>query len=167
MFSRSVKICRRENLLCKFSVQCIFSNFRKYNFLKFEKYIKSNQKRYLIDLNLFEPIINSLDHTIHKSNLKEFFIDDFIHDLQRYMLRQNFDYDYSKLPKSIIFEIDYIEDGFTSCLDTSQKHSEKYCIPSGLLDESAKKADYIQFDVLNILQFLILTKKILTNFNKK
>ena len=62
------------------------------------------------------------------------------------MLRQNLDYDYSKLPKSTIFEVDYIEDGFASCLDTSQKHPEKYCIPSELLDESAKKADYIQFD---------------------
>ena len=97
-------------------------------------------------LNLFEPIINSLDNVIHKSILKDSFIDDFIHDLQRYMLRQNLDYDYSKLPKSTIFEVDYIEDGFTSCLDTSQKHSEKYCIPPELLDESAKKADYIQFD---------------------
>ena len=35
-------------------------------------------------LNLFEPIINSLDNVIHKSNLKDSFIDDFIHDLQRY-----------------------------------------------------------------------------------
>lgn len=97
-------------------------------------------------MNLFEPIINSLDNAIHKGNLKDSFIDDFIHDLQRYMLRQNLDYDYSKLPKSTIFEIDYIEDGFASCLDTAQKHSEKYCIPSELLDEFAKKADYIQFD---------------------
>ena len=77
-----------------------------------------------IVLNLFEPIINSLDNAIHKSNLKNSFIDDFIHDLQRYMLRQNSDYDYSKLPKSTIFEVDYIEDGFASCLNTSQKHSK-------------------------------------------
>lgn len=117
-------------------------------------------------MNLFEPIINSLDNAIHKSNLKDSFIDDFIHDLQRYMLRQNLDYDYSKLPKSTIFEVDYIEDGFASCLDTSQKHSEKYCIPSELLDESAKRADYIQFDGKNIQQLLILIK-ILISFNKK
>lgn len=83
------------------------------------------------------------------------------------MLRQNLDYDYSKLPKSTIFEVDYIEDGFASCLDTSQKHSEKYCIPSELLDESAKKLIIFNLMVLNILLFLILTKKILTNFNKK
>ena len=62
------------------------------------------------------------------------------------MLRQNLNYDYSKLPKSTIFEVDYIEDGFASCLDASQKHSEKYCIPSELLDESAKKADYSQIN---------------------
>ena len=97
-------------------------------------------------MNLFEPIINSLDNAIHKGNLKDSFIDDFIHDLQRYMLRQNFDYDYRKLPKNTIFEVDYIENGFASCLDTAQKHSEKYNIPSGLLDESALKSDYIQFD---------------------
>lgn len=51
------------------------------------------------------------------------------------------DYDYSKLPKNTIFEVDYIENGFASCLDTAQKHSEKYHIPSELLDESALKAD--------------------------
>lgn len=64
------------------------------------------------------------------------------------MLRQNLDYDYSKLPKSTIFEVDYIEDGFASCMDTSQKHSEKYCIPSKLLDESAKKYDTLIWMVI-------------------
>lgn len=62
-----------------------------------------------MDLNLFEPIINSSDNAIHKSNLKCSFIDDFIHDLQRYILRKNSDYDYSKLPKSTIHEVDYID----------------------------------------------------------
>ena len=99
-----------------------------------------------MDLNLFEPILNNLDNAIHKTNLKDSFVDEFIHDLQRYILRQNLDYDYSKLPKNTIFEVDYIEDGFASCLDTSQKHSEKYQIPEELLNKSAKKADYIQFD---------------------
>lgn len=99
-----------------------------------------------MDLNLFEPIINNLDKSIHKTNLKDSFIDEFIHNLQRSILRKNLDYDYSKLPKSTIFEIDYIEDGFASCLDTAQNHSEKYHIPEELLDESAKNADYIQFD---------------------
>lgn len=55
-----------------------------------------------MDLNLLEPIINSLVNSVHKSNLKNSFIDDFIHDLQRYMLRQNLGYDYSKLPKITI-----------------------------------------------------------------
>lgn len=96
-------------------------------------------------MNIFEPIINNLDNAIHKSKLKDTFVDDFIHDLQRYILRQNMNYDYSKLPKNTIFEVDYIEDGFASCLDTAQKHSEKYIIPFELLDESALKSDYIQF----------------------
>ena len=97
-------------------------------------------------MNLFEPIINSLEHTIHKSNLKDSFIDDFIHELQKTISKQNIDYDYRKLPKDTIFEVDYLESDYASCLDTSQSHSEKYYIPSELLDESAKKSDYIQFD---------------------
>lgn len=97
-------------------------------------------------MNLFEPIINNLDNAIHKTNLKDTCIDYFIHDLQKYMLRQSMDYDYKKLPKDTIFEVDYIESDYASCLDTSQRHSEKYYIPSELLDTSAKKADYIQFD---------------------
>ena len=99
-----------------------------------------------MDLNLFQPLINNLDNTIHKTNLKNSIVDNFIHDLQRYMLRQNMDYDYRKLPKDTIFEVDYLEDDYASCLDTSQKHSEKYTIPIELLDSSAKTADYIQFD---------------------
>lgn len=90
--------------------------------------------------------LNSLDNTIHKTNLKDSFIDDFIHDLQRHMLRQNLDYDYTKLPKNTIFEVDYIEEGFASCLDTNQKMSEKYWIPEELLDVSAETSNYIQFD---------------------
>lgn len=74
------------------------------------------------------------------------------------MLRQNLDYDYSKLPKSTIFEVSYIEDDFASCLDTSQKYSKKYCIPSELLDKSAKKLIIFNLMLLNILLFLILTK---------
>ena len=120
-----------------------------------------------MDLNLFEPILNNLDNAIHKTNLKDSFVDEFIHDLQRYILRQNLDYDYSKLPKNTIFEVDYIEDGFASCLDTSQKHSEKYQIPEELLNKSAKKLIIFNLMVQNIQQFLILTKKILTNFYKK
>lgn len=81
-----------------------------------------------MDLNLFDPIINSLDTAIHKSNLKDSFIDDFIHDLQIYILRQNLDYDYTKIPKSTIFEVDCIEDVFAYCLDTAQKHSENIFI---------------------------------------
>ena len=108
------------------------------------KHIKSKKGGFY--LNLFEPILNNLDNAIHKTNLKNSFIDEFLHDLQRSILRQHMNYDYTKLPKDTIFEVDYIEDGFASCLDTSQKHSEKYHIPSELLEQSALNADYIQFD---------------------
>ena len=81
-----------------------------------------------MDLNLLEPILNTLDKTIHKTNLKDSFVDEFLHDLQRSLLRNNLDYDYKKLPKNTIFEVDYIEEGYASCLDTSQKYSEKYYI---------------------------------------
>ena len=97
-------------------------------------------------MNLFEPILRNLDNAIHNSNLKDSPIDDFIHDLQKHVAKQNVDYDYRDLPKDTIFEVDYLEPDYASCLDTSQEHSEKYYIPSELLDESAKKADYIQFD---------------------
>ena len=77
-------------------------------------------------MNIFEAIINNLDNAIHKSKLKDTFVDDFIHDLQRYILRQNMNYDYSKLPKNTIFEVDYIEDGFASCLDCTKTFRKIY-----------------------------------------
>lgn len=99
-----------------------------------------------MDLDLAYSFVKNLDNTIHKTKLKDTFIDEVIHDLQRYILRRNMDYDYAKLPENTIFNVDYIEPEYASCLDIAQHPSEKYCIPIELLDESAKQAAYIQFN---------------------
>lgn len=59
---------------------------------------------------------------------------------------KNNDFGYRNLPRDTIFYVDYIEDGFASCIDTTKKYSEKYEIPISLLDNSVKGGTYIQFN---------------------
>ena len=59
---------------------------------------------------------------------------------------KNNDFDYRNLPRDTIFYVDYIEEGFASCIDTTKKYSEKYEIPISLLDNSVKGGTYIQFN---------------------
>lgn len=103
-------------------------------------------------MNLYN-FLDSIDLTLEK-NLKSYdnsFVDKFIDELKfslyQYNVAQNTNIDYKKLPKNTIFYVDYIEEGYASCIDTSQKYSEKYEIPSNLLDSSIKiGGSYIQFN---------------------
>ena len=97
-------------------------------------------------------ILNSVDLVLER-NVKSYgnsFIDKFIDELKYYffMKQPNFkNLDFDELPKDTVFYVDYIEEGYASCLDTNQKFSEKYEIPQSLLDDSIKcGGTYIQFD---------------------
>lgn len=97
--------------------------------------------------------LDSIDLTLEK-NLKSYdnsFIDNFIDELKFSLYQHNVskksNLDYKELPKDTIFYVDYIEEGYASCFDTTQKNSEKYEIPSNLLDISIKMGgSYIQFN---------------------
>lgn len=97
--------------------------------------------------------LDSIDLTL-ENNLKSYdnsFIDKFIDELKFSLYQHNVakksNLDYKKLPKDTIFFVDFIEEGYASCIDTSQKYSEKYEIPSNLLDSSIKMGgSYIQFN---------------------
>ena len=71
-------------------------------------------------------------------------------ELKYYLLKKDPNFknlDFDELPKDTVFYVDYIEEGYASCLDTNQKFSEKYEIPQSLLDTSIKcGGTYIQFD---------------------
>lgn len=98
-------------------------------------------------MNLYE-ILNSIDNTLEKTvnSYNNSIFDNFIDELQRALVRKNLDFDYLKLPKDSIFYVDYIEEGYASCIDTAQKYSEKYEIPVSYLDDSVKGGTYIQFN---------------------
>lgn len=96
--------------------------------------------------------LNSVDLTLEK-NIKSYdnsFVDKFMDELKYYLLKKDSNFknlDYDELPKDTVFYVDYIEEGYASCLDTNQKFSEKYEIPQSLLDDSIKcGGTYIQFD---------------------
>lgn len=97
--------------------------------------------------------LDSIDLTL-ENNLKSYdnlFIDKFIDELKFNLYKHNVskksNLDYKELPKDTIFYVDYIEEGYASCIDTSQKYSEKYEISDNLLDSSIKRGGlYIQFN---------------------
>ena len=97
--------------------------------------------------------LDSIDLTLEK-NSKSYdnsFVDKFIDELKSSLYQHNVakksNLDYRQLPKDTIFYVDYIEEGYASCIDTAQKYSEKYEIPDNLLDSSIKRGGlYIQFD---------------------
>lgn len=96
--------------------------------------------------------LNSVDLTLEK-NIKSYdnsFVDKFMDELKYYLLKKDPNFknlDFDELPKDTVFYVDYIEEGYASCLDTNQKFSEKYEIPQSLLDDSIKcGGSYIQFD---------------------
>ena len=97
-------------------------------------------------------ILNSIDLSLEK-NVKSYnnsFVDKFIDELKNYLYKNDFnkniELDYQNLPRDTIFYVDYIEEGFASCIDTAQRYSEKYEIPESLLDNSVKGGTYIQLD---------------------
>ena len=74
--------------------------------------------------------LNSVDLTLEK-NIKSYdnsFVDKFMDELKYYLLKKDPNFknlDFDELPKDTVFYIDYIEEGYASCLDTNQKFSEK------------------------------------------
>lgn len=97
--------------------------------------------------------LDSIDLTLEKSSkfYNNSFVDKFIDELKsslyQHNLSQKSNLDYKQLPKDTIFYVDYIEEGYASCINTSQKYSKKYEIPDNLLDSSIKRGGlYIQFN---------------------
>lgn len=75
--------------------------------------------------------LDSIDLTLEK-NLKSYdnsfidkFIDKFIDELKFSLYQHNVakksNLDYKELPKDTIFHVDYIEEGYASCINTIQK----------------------------------------------
>lgn len=101
-------------------------------------------------MNLYD-ILNSVDLALEK-NIKSYdnsFVDKFMDELKYYLLKKDSNFknlDFDELPKDTVFYVDYIEEGFASCIDTNQRFSEKYEIPASFLDNSIKGGTYIQFD---------------------
>lgn len=97
--------------------------------------------------------LDSIDLALEK-NLKSYdnsFVDKFMDELKVSLYQHNVakksNLDYRQLPKDTIFYVDYIEEGYASCINTAKKYSEKYEIPYKLLDSSIKRGGlYIQFD---------------------
>lgn len=105
----------------------------------------------MISIKLYD-ILNSIDNTLEK-NVKSYdnsFIDNFIDELKNSLLEKDStsqNLDFNDLPRDSIFYIDYIEEGFASCINTAQRYSGKYEIPVNLLDSSITMGgSYIQFD---------------------
>ena len=57
----------------------------------------------------------SLDISIHKTDLKDSFVDNFIHELRDYLVKSDVTYRLSKLPKDTFLDINEIEKEYIQC----------------------------------------------------
>ena len=70
-----------------------------------------------------------LDHSIHKTDLKDSFVDNFIHELKDYLFKSDTIYRLSKLPKGTFLDINEIEE---NCIQCYFDHAE-YCVPKDMI----------------------------------
>lgn len=63
---------------------------------------------------LYDGLCN-LDHSIHKTDLKDSFVDNFIHELRDSLFRSDSVYKLSKLPKDTLLDINEIETDYIQC----------------------------------------------------
>lgn len=64
--------------------------------------------------NRINDSLYKIDHSLH-SKIKNSFIDNFIHELQAYLVKSDLTYRLSKLPKDTLFEINEIENKYVQC----------------------------------------------------
>lgn len=63
---------------------------------------------------IYDGICN-LDHSIHKTDLKNSFVDNFIHELRDSLVKSDVTYRLSKLPKDTFLDINEIEKNYIQC----------------------------------------------------
>ncbi len=63
---------------------------------------------------LYDGLCN-LDHSIHKTDLKDSLVDNFIHELRDYLFKSDSIHRLSKLPKDTILDINEIETDYIQC----------------------------------------------------
>ena len=75
--------------------------------------------------SLYDSLCN-LDLSLHNTKLKDTFIDDFMHELQDYLIKSDVTYRLSKSPQDTLLDINEIEKKYIQCyLD-----HEEYNIPN-------------------------------------
>ncbi|MCL2860337.1 MAG: hypothetical protein FWF46_07305 [Oscillospiraceae bacterium] len=96
--------------------------------------------------NKLNDSLHNLDKSIH-SNIKDTFIDNFIHELQNYLNKSDALHQLSKLPQNTKLEINEIEDKYVSCYEPNT--FDKYDIPKELVDFSSKQQGYFSLQLQN------------------
>lgn len=114
-------------------------------------------------MSLFESIRDSLynlDMSVHKTSLKDTFVDNFIHELRNYFIEQTELERINSLPKDSILRLEEKEDGYIRCvgpsLDNSKIHSS-YNVPLSLISPDADISDYVKLNDNGI--FEVVNKK--------
>lgn len=64
--------------------------------------------------SLYDGLCN-LDHSIHKTDLKDSLVDNFIHELRDYLFKSDSIHKLSKLPKDTLLDINEIETDYIQC----------------------------------------------------
>ena len=103
-------------------------------------------------MSLFESVRDSLynlDMSIHKTPLKDTFVDDFIHELHSYFINQSELERIQSLPKDTVLQLEEKSDNYIRCigpsLDNPNLHSS-YNIPLSLISPNANISDYVKLN---------------------
>ena len=95
-----------------------------------------------MNLDFFNSIGNKLNDDLYKldisvhNNIKNTFIDDFIHELQAHLYMSDAIHKLNKLPKDTIFFINEAEEKYIDCID--DKTDERYDIPRDMFHKDIR-----------------------------
>lgn len=103
-------------------------------------------------MSLFDSIRDSLynlDMSVHKTQLKDTVVDDFIHELRNYFIGQSELERIRSLPKDAILRLEEKSDSYIRCvgpsLENPNLHSS-YNVPLSLISPNADISDYVKLN---------------------
>ena len=104
-----------------------------------------------MQLDFFNSIGNKLNDGLYKldksihSNIKDSFVDNFIHELRDYLNKSDALHQLNKLPKDTRLEINEIEEKYVACYEPNTFN--RYDIPKELVDFNSKQQGYFSLQL--------------------
>lgn len=90
--------------------------------------------------NLYDKLCD-IDQSLHRSGKENSSIDNFIHELKKYLFLSDAKYKLQQIPKDSVLEVNEIENTYVQCY----LNHEDYLIPYEMIDKTGLKSQNIGF----------------------